>query len=69
MAFLLERFSLNEMMDAYMRRCPNGMPFLVVKSLSFFDDAENEPMPRMLIDRDWEQIKRTVRDAVKSADF
>ncbi len=69
MAFLLERFSLNEMMDAYTRRCPNGMPFLVIKSLSFFDDAENEPMPRMLIDRDWEQIKRTVRDAVKKADF
>jgi hypothetical protein len=26
-------------------------------------------MPRMLIDQDWEQIKRTVCDAVKDADF
>jgi hypothetical protein len=69
MAFLLERFSLNDMMDAYLRRCPDGMPFLVIKSLSFFDDAENEPMPRMLINRDWEQIKLTVRDAVKGANL
>lgn len=69
LAFLLERFSLREMMDAYTRRCPDGAPFLVVKSLSFFEDAEDEPMPRMLIDRDWEQIKRTVCDAVKSAAF
>ncbi len=67
LAFLLERFSLNDMMDAYLRRCPAGMPFLVLKSLSFFDDAEDEPMPRMLIARDWEQIKRVVQGAVRSA--
>lgn len=67
LAFLFERFSLNDMLDAYLRRCPDGLPFLVLKSLSYFDDADEEPMPRMLINRDWEQIKRTVRDAVKGA--
>jgi hypothetical protein len=66
LAFLLDSFNLNEMLDAYAKRCPDGAPFLVLKSLSFFDDAEDEPMPRMLIQRDWEQIKQTVRCAVKT---
>jgi hypothetical protein len=67
LAFLLEHFSLNDMMDAYLRRYCAGMPFLVFKSLSFFDDADNEPMPRMIIDRDWGQIKQTVANAVRTA--
>jgi len=29
----------------------------VIKSLSFFEDANNDPMPEMLIDIDWDKIK------------
>ncbi len=29
----------------------------IVKSLVFFDDAEQEPMPRMLRDLDWNEVK------------
>lgn len=66
-AFLLDRYNLDEMLDAYMKRSPDGMPFLVAKSLAYFDDAEEEPMPHMLVTRDWEQVKQTVFDAVKGA--
>ena len=31
-------------------------------SLSFFDDADEEPMPRMLEDAEWESIKTTIRE-------
>ncbi len=29
----------------------------VVRSLSFFDDADEEPQPRMLLDLRWDQVK------------
>lgn len=67
LAFLLDEFELDELLQAYSRRCPDGMLFLVAKSLSFFEDAEDEPMPFMLIDRSWEDMRTTVCDAVKQA--
>ena len=30
----------------------------IIKSLSYFDDAECEPMPKMLIELDWQDLKR-----------
>lgn len=29
----------------------------ILKSLTYFDDAENEPLPRMLVPFDWEECK------------
>jgi len=29
----------------------------ILKSLTYFDDAESEPMPRMLVPFDWEECK------------
>lgn len=29
----------------------------IIKSLSYFDDAENEPLPKMFIDFDWQSLK------------
>jgi hypothetical protein len=36
----------------------------ILKSLTFFDDAEKDPMPYMLIPLDWVQVKEFfVREA------
>lgn len=38
----------------------------IVKSLTWFDDAEAEPMPRMIKDVSWSQIKKTItREAMR----
>jgi hypothetical protein len=37
----------------------------LLRSLVFFDDAENEPMPRMLRRASWAEIKRTMVAEVK----
>lgn len=37
----------------------------LLKSLVFFDDAETEPMPRLLRRASWTDIKRTIVDEVK----
>jgi hypothetical protein len=38
---------------------------LVIAGLCFFDDAEAEPMPAMLIPLDWETVKSELRNMVR----
>jgi len=40
--FLLKEYSLSEMLRFYKEKYPEGSEFLVLKSLSYFDDAEQE---------------------------
>jgi hypothetical protein len=65
MAFLLEKFSLNEILEWYKAKYPNGSEYLVLRSLVYFDDAEDDPMPLMLKPMDWESAKERIRDAVR----
>ena len=37
----------------------------LLKSLTFFDDAEREPVPRMIRDVDWGDVKTRLRDEVR----
>ena len=37
----------------------------VVRSLTYFDDADEEPPLRLLIDADWQEIKRGLMSGVK----
>ncbi len=39
----------------------------LLKSLTWFEDAEQEPMPEMLVDLDWEVVKDFFRDQVIDA--
>lgn len=41
-------------------------PALAVRSLSYFVDAELQPMPRMLVPFDWDAEKSRIRSAVCS---
>ena len=57
--FLLKEYSLKEIIGFYNTKFPDGSEFLVLKSLSYFQDANNEEV-QMLIDIDWEEIKNTI---------
>lgn len=61
------RMSLAEMLDRYRRRFGVTDTGRVLAGLCFFDDAESEPMPVMLADRDWERVKRDLRNMVREA--
>jgi hypothetical protein len=37
----------------------------VLAALCYFDDADDEPMPTMLVTSDWEAIKRGIRLQVR----
>ena len=64
--FILDSFSLAEIMGFYNEKYPDGSEFLVFKSLLYFDDAELEPMPKMLKPVDWEAIKNRITTEVKT---
>jgi len=58
--FLLKDFSLSEMLDFYSQKYQDGTEFLVLKSLSYFDDAEEEEMPMMFNKLDWFAVKKYI---------
>jgi len=59
-SFLLHHLSLNEILDFYSTKYDDGSVFMAMKSLVYFDDAEKEPMPDMLINKSWEQVKEYI---------
>ena len=48
------------MLDLYLRKFNDGSLFLVLKSLVYFDDADVEEMPNMLIPIKWKMVKATI---------
>ena len=60
--FLLRKYSLSEILDLYFQKYPDGNSFIALKSISFFGDAESDPMPLMLNDVSWDEIKETIRE-------
>ena len=58
--FLLKRFTLAELMGFYLEKYADGNEFMVRKSLTYFEDAEREAMPRMLASESWEEIKLAI---------
>lgn len=62
--FLLNYFSLSEMIEFYNRKFEDGSQFMVLKSMTYFDDAETEETPFMLKNFDWNICKNTLINAV-----
>lgn len=58
--FLLNEFSINEMIGFYLQKYPDGSEFMVRKSLTYFDDADNEVAPIFFHDISWSEIKKTI---------
>jgi hypothetical protein len=59
------RLSLDEMLDAYRRKYSLDDVARILYSLTYFDDADPEPMPRMLWESNWDAMKDTIRKWVK----
>lgn len=59
--FLLRSFSMETMFDLYMQKYTDASSFMVIKSLTYFDDAEDEPEPYMFEPVNWDLIKAEIR--------
>ena len=64
--FLLKSFPLSELFKFYLEKYPDGSDFLVYKSLTYFEDAEIEPMPKMIETIDWEEVKSFIVAQIKN---
>ena len=60
LAFLFDIFSLNEIFNLYEKKYPEASRFMAMKSIAYFDDAEQEPMPFMLKEKSWNDIKKRI---------
>ncbi|HEY5370609.1 MAG TPA: nucleotidyl transferase AbiEii/AbiGii toxin family protein [Hanamia sp.] len=58
--FLLKEFGLDKMMNLYQRKYKDGSVFMALKSLVYFDDAEKDEMPNMLVNVDWREVKEAI---------
>jgi predicted nucleotidyltransferase component of viral defense system len=58
--FLLQRYELADLLFFYNQKFSDGSEFLVLKSLIYFEDAEADPDPVMLLPVSWSQVKKRV---------
>ncbi len=69
--FLLKKFSLNKLFKLMQKKYQkiNYSKAHILKSLVYFNDAEQQPMPRMHEDVSWDEVKEKMIKAVKSIKF
>jgi hypothetical protein len=65
-ATLLGHYALDDLLDLFKKRYPQVNSWQVVRSLTYFDDAEAEPDPLIIGDCSWLNVKQTILSATKS---
>lgn len=63
--FLLQHYSLKEIFNFYRAKYPENSIFRALMSLTYFEDAEGQFMPKMFNDVSWDEIKSAVCNSVK----
>lgn len=58
--FLLKQITLSKMLKLHLSKYHDSSLFMVLKSLVYFEDAEGDEMPYMLIPVKWEKIKSEI---------
>ena len=58
-----QRFGLTNLLQWFDRKYAQTRhnKLHILKSLTFFDDAEKDPMPHMLVPLDWDEVKQFLR--------
>ena len=62
--FLLNEFTLQEILNFYLQKYDDGSSFMVQKSLSYFLDADDQLSPKMYLDFNWETCKQKIIEEV-----
>lgn len=63
--FLLQHYSIQEILSFYKMKYPEHNLFRALMSLSYFEDAEMQQMPTMFASTSWEEMKSTILQQVK----
>lgn len=63
---LLQCYTLEEILNFYRQKYPENSIFRALMSLSYFEDADTQLMPRMFIQTTWEEMKANIRKQVEN---
>ncbi len=63
---LLQHHTLNEMLHFFSAKYQNTDPFAVIRSLAWFEDADQEPDPIPLSGQTWVKIKNHITETLQS---
>jgi len=64
--FLLNYFTLTEIIEFYKAKFNTESEFMMLRSLVYFEDAEKDEFPQMLKEVSWNNIKYLIKNAVKN---
>lgn len=65
--FMLQKFSINNILKFYEKKYGKGIAnnYHLMKSLTYFQDAEEQAMPEMIKHVDWGTVKKEIINKVK----
>lgn len=64
--FLLQHFSFDEIMQLYLQKYTDGSEYRALLSMSYFADADPQPMPFMFQNTSWDTVKAEIRQQVET---
>jgi hypothetical protein len=62
---LMRHFTLKEIIDFFLKKYPDATAMLAIKSLFYFEDAENDFDPKCFFKYNWESVKKAITQAAK----
>lgn len=62
---LLQHYSLKEILEFYKAKYPNYSDFRALMSLTYFEDAEEQPMPKMFDSTTWSDMQNVIISKVR----
>ena len=69
MYFLLQHYSLEEILEFYAKKYPKYSMFRTRMALTYFEDAEDQDCPPMFIKVKWDDIKMLISQKVREIDW
>jgi hypothetical protein len=63
---LIEHLGLPQLLEMYQAKFPQHDPMIMLRSLSYFEDAEDQEAPESLLGLSWEDVKDGIATAVRA---
>lgn len=64
--FLLQHYTFEELMQFYIQKYADGSEYRALLSMTYFEDADPQPMPFMFQSVDWNEIKDEIKHQVET---
>ncbi len=62
---LIQYLGVDALLEIYRKKYPSHDPMIVLRSMIYFDDAEEDNDPELLKEQDWEDVKDAICVVVK----